>query len=189
MAAWVLILMVGIALWIRWNRSVGTYSPSLPAEPESPEQISDCPTVTVDSYTWRPWYDAAVALDAPLRRLAIVTLFVSTLLLAVPGLLFLDGELKLSVLIYAPIIGYYIGQLVANSYRRRKFDGVAKEMRELVVPDLLVGATCRQLFTLAFNSRSFVGGDEICATTVGGYVRLETKALPRWRRGPFAYQA
>lgn len=184
----VLFLLIGALLWIRWNQFSRNYSPQWPSNREDSEVRAGRPSVAIGVDLWRSWYEAASALDSPIRSAGNRVFVVSTVALAVPGLLLLNTGLKLSVLIYAPILAYYLQQSVTDVYRKRKFATTANEMRNWLVPELLGKVGDKELFVLALNASVFVGPVEIRATTAGAKVVLETNELARWRRGPIWYQ-
>ena len=103
----------------------------------------------ISAWRWDAWLQQASRID---RRAAIVSIVLGVAAAvgaAIAGYAYLPGEARLSVIVYAPVLGYVIDAWLPRSWiTTRPLRAVLSELRPEVVPRLVSQVDDEQLLRL-----------------------------------------
>lgn len=126
------------------------------SDPEVPIEPVRVDEVTVAAYRWDAWRAAAEATSRGARRLAGVLGLAVGFVAGLAGLVLLPAEARISVAVYAPLVGWSVWRLAQAFATARGLRSSVAELRGVVVPALVDVASDDSLESLLLNGGTLV---------------------------------
>jgi len=130
-----------------------TDEPALPERGFEPIRVAE---VVLAIYQWDGWRDSATTVGRRAEIIATVIGVTMAILAAIGGFIYLPGAVKLSAVVYSPLVGWGVRQWLFGWIADRRLRAVLDEVRSVVVPTLVAGAHDSQLRNLVINGGTTV---------------------------------